>query len=83
MSYSYYEITRAVATFTFIVLGTFVIKNGHTQFVQIVYYSLAFLFQPLFKIHLGRTIWNFVDIVVGIGLLVSVIMVYRQRKKLI
>jgi len=30
---------------------------------------LALLFQPFFKISLGRTLWNIVDVIVGIGLL--------------
>ena len=39
---------------------------------MIIYIGLALLFQPFFKIALGREIWNIVDVVVGIGLLVSV-----------
>ncbi|WP_335339821.1 DUF6804 family protein [Algoriphagus sanaruensis] len=34
--------------------------------------ALAILFQPLLKISLGRDIWNIVDVVVGIGLLISI-----------
>lgn len=37
-----------------------------------IYIGLAILFQPIFKIALGRTIWNIVDIIVGIGLILSV-----------
>jgi hypothetical protein len=32
---------------------------------------LAILFQPFFKIALGRALWNVIDVVVGIGLIVS------------
>jgi len=32
---------------------------------------LALLFQPFFKISLGRELWNVVDVIVGIGLLIS------------
>jgi hypothetical protein len=36
---------------------------------MIVYGILAFLFQPFFKIALGREIRNVVDVIVGVGLL--------------
>jgi len=32
--------------------------------------ALTLLFQPLFKIALTRTVWNVVDVVVAIGLVV-------------
>jgi len=36
---------------------------------------LAILFQPLLKIALGREGWNVVDVIVGVGLLVSMFVV--------
>jgi hypothetical protein len=45
-------------------------QNKQTE--MIVYGALALLFQPLFKIALGREIWNIVDVIVGIGLLISI-----------
>jgi len=36
------------------------------------------LFQPFFKIALGRELWNVVDVVVGVGLLVSV---FQEKKR--
>jgi hypothetical protein len=44
---------------------------------MLIYGVLALLFQPFFKISLGRDLWNMVDVVVGIGLLVSV---FKQKK---
>ena len=38
----------------------------------IIYLALAFLFQPFIKVALGRTIWNIVDVVVSIGLIISI-----------
>jgi hypothetical protein len=38
-----------------------------------IYIALALLFQPFFKIALGRTIWNIVDVIVSIGFVISVI----------
>jgi hypothetical protein len=32
---------------------------------------MAVLFQPLFKIALGRTLWNIVDVIAAVGLIIS------------
>ena len=42
------------------------------QTEMIIYGCLALLFQPFFKIALGRDVWNVVDVIVGIALLISV-----------
>jgi hypothetical protein len=42
---------------------------------------LALLFQPFFKIALGRQIWNIVDVVVGIGLLISIFMKPKESPR--
>lgn len=50
------------------------------RFVAFVGFGvLALLFQPFFKIALGRELWNVVDVVVGIGLIISV---FRKKKPL-
>jgi hypothetical protein len=43
-----------------------------------VYIGLAILFQPFLKIALGRTIWNVVDLIVGISLILSL---YQRKTK--
>jgi hypothetical protein len=37
-----------------------------------VYLGLALLFQPFFKIALGRSLWNLIDIFVGVALMLSI-----------
>jgi len=39
----------------------------------IIYIGLALLFQPFFKITLGRVMWNIIDVIIGIGLLMSLL----------
>ena len=39
--------------------------------------ALALLFQPFFKLALGRTIWNIVDVMVAIFL---VFLWYKEKK---
>ena len=46
----------------------------------IVFVALAFLFQPLAKISLGRQLWNIVDVVVAVGLVVSIFVFNREKK---
>jgi hypothetical protein len=56
---------------------TILAYQGHKQGRQtelIIYCGLALLFQPFFKIALGREIWNIVDVIVGMGLLISIFM---------
>lgn len=71
MPYGYYQLVRWVALVGFAVLAY---KSYQDEIIvlAIVYAGLAILFQPVFKIALGREVWNVVDVVVGLGLLVSV-----------
>ena len=71
MSYGFYEFVRFVALIGFAILAYKAIKEGQKN-EMFIYGALALLFQPFFKIALGRVIWNIVDIVVGVGLLVSI-----------
>ena len=48
-------------------------KEENNKNEAFIYTALAILFQPFFKIALGRTIWNLVDVMVSIGLMVTVI----------
>ena len=71
MPYGYYQLVRWVALVGFAILAYKSYEDENNVLV-IVYCGLAILFQPLFKIALGREVWNVVDVVVGVGLLVSV-----------
>ena len=46
--------------------------NKGKKTAAIIYVCLAILFQPLIKISLGRELWNVVDVIVGLALLVSI-----------
>ena len=39
-----------------------------------IYIALALLFQPFYKIALGRELWNIVDVAVGVALLASILL---------
>ena len=70
MPYGYYQMVRFLALVGFGYLAFRANEEGK-QTEMFIFIGLAVLFQPIFKIALGRTIWNIVDVVVGIGLLVS------------
>ena len=70
MPYSYYEVVRFIGMLGFILLAYF--SNQQNQKIEvIIYISLALLFQPIMKVALGRTVWNIVDVIVGLGLIIT------------
>lgn len=71
MPYGYYQLVRFLSLVAFVILGYSAIEEKR-NIEAIIYFGLAVLFQPLFKIALGRTIWNIVDTVVGVGLILTV-----------
>jgi hypothetical protein len=77
MPYGYYQLVRFAGLIGFAILAYQAHEQGK-QTEMIIYGGLALLFQPFFKIALGREIWNIVDVVVGIGLLLSI---YRKPSK--
>ena len=78
MPYGFYQFVRFAAMIGFAYLAYS--ANQQTNKNEVfIYIGLAILFQPFFKIALGRTIWNLVDITVGIGLISSIF--YNKNKK--
>lgn len=78
MPYGYFQFVRFIALIGFILLALDAKKLGR-PIETFLYIVLAILFQPFFKIALGRELWNLVDVVVGIGLIVSV---FSKREKI-
>lgn len=69
--YVYYQFVRFAALFGFGYLAYSANLKGYKNEAYI-YLVLAILYQPSFKIDLGRTLWNIIDVIVGIGLLVTI-----------
>ena len=80
MPYSFYRFIRFAGLVGFAILAYQARIQGR-QTEMIVYGGLAILFQPFFKIVLGRQIWNIVDVVVGIVLLLSIFMKSKENNK--
>ena len=69
--YGYYQFVRFAAMVGFGYLAFNANEEGaKNEFF--IYLALAILFQPFFKIALGRALWNIIDVVVGIGLIISI-----------
>ena len=80
MPYGYYQFVRFAGLVGFVVLAYQSNQQGR-QTEMIIYGGLALLFQPFFKIALGREMWNIVDVVVGIGLLISIFMKPKESPR--
>ena len=79
MPYGYYQFVRFAGLIGFAVLAYQANQQGR-QTEMIIYGGLALLFQPFLKIALGRQMWNIVDVVVGIGLLISIFMKPKESQ---
>ena len=69
LPYGFFQFVRFAALVGFAVLAY---QANEKENKMIIYICLAVLFQPLIKISLGREIWNVVDVIVGLALLVSI-----------
>ena len=78
MPYGFYQFVRFAGMVGFAILGYQANQQGR-QTELIIYVGLALLFQPFFKVALGRELWNIVDVVVAIGLLVSIFLKPKQN----
>ena len=77
MPYGYFQLVRFLATIFFSVMAyRYYIEKK--EWLAYTFGILALLFQPFYKIALGRTIWNIVDVIVSIGLLI--LFFYEWRK---
>jgi len=77
MPYGYYQLVRFVAMVVFGVMAYKYYEEKKNE-LAITFGALALLFQPFVKVALGRTMWNVMDVVVAIGLIV---LYYKERNQ--
>ena len=75
MPYGYYQFVRFVAMVVFAVMAYRYYEEKKNQ-LAIVFGALALLFQPFIKVALGKAMWNVVDVVVAIAL---ILLWYRNK----
>ena len=80
MPYGYFMLVRLVATIVFGLMAYRYYQSGKSN-VAYVLGVLALLFQPMYKIALGRTVWNVVDVLVAIFLIVLFFIERRSLDK--
>lgn len=80
MPYGFYQLVRFVTAgaFAYLSYDYFKLKKKGLGFV---FAALALLFQPFFKVALGRMIWNIVDVVVAVGLIILIVKAFASKKK--
>lgn len=76
MPYGYYMLVRFVSMVAFGVMAYQYYRKQKVA-LTVTCASLALLFQPFIKIALGRTIWNVVDVIVAVLLIIVWI---KERK---
>jgi hypothetical protein len=79
MPYGFYQFVRFIALIGFGILA-YKANEANKNTEMIIYGGLALLFQPFFKIALGREMWNIVDVIVGIGLIGS-LFINREKSQ--
>jgi hypothetical protein len=69
-SYGYYQLVRFVGMVGFGILSYYKYQQNKTWFL--IWLSSAILINPIFKIALGRELWNVIDIIWAILLIISI-----------
>lgn len=79
MPYGFYELVRFAAAGAFAYLSYDYFKSKKDG-LGIVFAGLALLYQPFFKVALGRVVWNCVDILVAAGLIYLIVRAFGKKK---
>ena len=80
MPYGFYQFVRFAGLIGFAILAYQANQQGR-QTEMIIYGGLALLFQPFYKVALGRQMWNTVDVMVGLGLIISIFLKPKSQDK--
>ncbi len=80
MPYSFYELVRFAAALAFVFISYDYFKSKK-DVLGFVFAGFALLFQPFFKVSLGRTLWNFVDVIVAAVLIILIVRAFGKKKR--
>jgi hypothetical protein len=79
MPYGFYQLFRYIALVGFAILAYYQYERKNIPLV-ILFVALALLFQPISKVPMGRQSWVMVDILVSVGLFISLVVQKRKKK---
>lgn len=68
MPYGYFQIVRWIGMIGFVFLAI----NKPNHFLTFIWVASAILINPFYKISLGRDVWNIVDVVWVVILIISI-----------
>ena len=80
MPYGYYILVRFVAMVAFGLMA-YQYNKRQKEIASVVFGVLALLFQPIYKIALGRPTWNVIDVLVAVLLIGLFVLEKRLEKK--
>lgn len=78
MNYDYFQLVRFFGMVGFAILAYKQYKKNDFYFVT--WLASAILINPVFKISLGRTVWNVIDVIWAILLIVSIFYKGKEKK---
>ena len=78
LPYGYYQLVRFLGMVGFAILAYNQYQKNQTWFI--IWFASAILINPLFKISLGRELWNFMDIFWAMLLVLSI---FIRKKEVI
>ena len=81
MPYGYFQLVRFVAMVAFGLMAYRYYVNNKA-IAAVVFGVLALLFQPIYKIALGRATWNVIDVLVAVLLIALYVLEKRLEKKI-
>ncbi len=76
--YSYFTTLRWI-TCAVSVYGAYLSYKGERLYVVISLGVIAVLFNPIIPIHMGKSTWQLIDIVVGLIMLISPIFIWKRN----
>lgn len=79
MPYGFYTFVRFVATAAFCYFA-YEAHSARNNDRMILFIVLAILFQPFIKIPIGRAIWNIIDVVVAVYLIILLIRLLNRKR---
>ncbi len=78
MPYGYYQLVRLITALGFALLAYHEYQNNRIP-ATIGFSFLVLLFQPFVKVALGRSLWNIVDVVVALLLILYTLYVSKKK----
>lgn len=79
MPYGYYQLVRIVAMIAFAIMAYQYYEKENVP-LAFTFAGLALLFQPFVKVALGRTLWNIVDVIVAVVIIVLVALDLKKKE---